>query len=513
MQRLIMAAAAAALLAAPAAAQRSGGTLTIALNSDIRSVEPGINRDANTDTLIQILFEGLVAHRADLSVGPALADSWSVSEDGKTYTFKLRDGVKFHNGAPLTAKEVKWSWERQFGLTGWNCRRSFDGASGLKVTGVEAPDAGTVVFKLEAPSAIFLKQIANVQCHVLVAHPDSVDGEGKWKTPIGSGPYKLKEWKRGEHVALERFADYKPSSQSGDGYAGARIAYANDVLFRVIPDASAAEAALLTGAVDVLPNLDTERLEDLKKRGVVIQTAPGLSWGAVLIQTRDPLLSNVKLRRAIAHAIDLGQIADARTAGLAKANPSAVSDSSSYFDPRFRAWPAFDPKKTAGLLKEAGYAGQPIKIQTNKRYTGMYERSVIIQAMLTSAGIKAELEVLDWATQLDNYLKGNFQMQSFGYSARLDPGLMYAAITADKEKSKWAQWEDPKAIELVAESAKASDDAKRKEIFLQLHSLMAEQVPIIGVYYDPAVDAVRPNLRGYKTWAADRPIPWGAWKE
>jgi peptide/nickel transport system substrate-binding protein len=152
-------------------------------------------------------------------------------------------------------------------------------------------------------------------------------------------------------------------------------------------------------------------------------------------------------------------------------------------------------------------------VQTNKRYPGMYERSVMLQAMLVQAGFKAELEVLDWATQLDNYLKGTFQLQSFGYSARLDPGLMYAALIGDKTTSKWAQWEDPKAIELLAESNRTADEGKRKEIFAALHAMMADQVPVVGFYYDPTIDAVRPNVRGYQTWAADRPIPWGVWKE
>ncbi|HEX2889828.1 ABC transporter substrate-binding protein [Vineibacter terrae] len=512
--KTILILAACAALPASALAQRNGGTLTIALNADIRSLEPGINRDANTDTVIQVLFEGLVAHRADLSVGPALAESWTVSDDGRTYTFRLREGVKFHNGAPLTATEVKWTWDRLMAQTGWNCRRTFDGSSGLKVLEVAAPDVRTVVYRLAEPQAVFLKQLANVQCHVLVAHPDSVGADGKWTAPIGSGPYKLKEWKRGELVTLERFASYQASKDPQSGYAGARNAYVDQVVFRVIPDPNAAEAALLTGAVDILPQVDAPRVAELKKRrDVTIQSTPGLNWGPLLIQTQDPLLSNVKLRQAMAHAIDINQIADARTEGLVKGNPSAVSESSSYFDKRFLEWPAYDPKKAAALLKEAGYAGQVIKIQTNKRYTGMYERSVIAQAMLAAAGFKVELETLDWATQLDNYLKGTFQVQSFGYSARLDPGLMYMALIADKSKSKWAQWDDPKAIELLAESARTMDETKRKDIFLKLHAMMAEQVPIIGMYYDPNIDAVRSNVHGYKTWAADRPVPWGVWKE
>ncbi len=513
MRKTFLALAACTALATPAMAQRNGGTLTIALNADIRSVEPGINRDANTDSVIHILFEGLVAHRADLGVGPSLAESWAVSDDGKTYTFRLREGVKFHNGEPLTATEVKWTWDRLMAQTAWNCRRTFDGSMGLKVAGIEAADPRTVVYRLEAPQAIFLKQLANVQCHILVAHPASVGADGKWQAPIGSGPYKLKEWKRSEFVTLERFADYRPGKEPTSGYAGARTPHVDQVVFRVIPDAHAAEAALLTGAVDILPGVEVQRVAELKRRGMAVQSAPGLSWGPLLIQTQDPLMSNVKIRQAMAHAIDINQIADARTDSVVKGNPSAVSQSSAYFDPRFLEWPAYDPKKAAALLKEAGYAGQTIRIQTNKRYTGMYERSVIVQAMLTAAGFKVELETLDWATQLDNYLKGTFQVQSFGYSARLDPGLMYAALIADKSKSKWAQWDDPKAIELLAESARTADETKRKEIFLKLHAMMAEQVPIIGMYYDPNIDATRPNIRGYKTWAADRPVPWGVWKE
>lgn len=489
-----------------------GGSLIVRLNSDIRSLEPGINRDAQTDTVAHQIFEGLVAFRADLTIGPALADSWTISEDGKTYTFKLRSGVMFHNGAPLTSAEVKWSWDRQFSQNGWLCRRLFDDNQGLKVESLEAPAPDTLVYKLARPNALFLKQLANIQCGVLVSHPQSAEAEGKWN-PIGTGPLKLKEWKRGETITLERFANYSPSKAEASGYAGARIMNFDQVVFRVVPDASAAEAALQTGAVDILPDIDGDRIDELKKRNIAIVTKPGLGFASILIQTRDPLLSNPKIRLAIAHAIDREQIAEVRSSGLTRANPSGVSDSSSYFDESFRAWPAYDPKKAQALAREAGYAGQTIKIQTNKRYTGMYDNSVLVQAMLTQAGFKVELEVLDWATQLDNYLKGNFQLQSFGYSARFDPAQMYAAFIADKGKNPAAQWEDPQAINTLADSGSTLDEAKRKEDFRKLHAMMREQIPIIGLYYDPVIEAVHPRVKNYASWAPGKTITWGVWKE
>jgi peptide/nickel transport system substrate-binding protein len=133
--------------------------------------------------------------------------------------------------------------------------------------------------------------------------------------------------------------------------------------------------------------------------------------------------------------------------------------------------------------------------------------------MLAAAGFNVELEVLDWATQLDNYLNGKFQLQAFGYSARLDPGLNYAAFIADKAKNGWAQWEDPKAIELLAASGQTADESRRKEIFRQLHAMMAEQIPIVPLYFDVTVEAAHPRVKGYKSWPANKPLSWGVWKE
>lgn len=511
MRAVLSIAVAGLLLAAPAAAE-NGGVLTIRLNADIRNLEPGGVRDANTDTVIHTVFEGLVGHRTDLSVGGALARSWTVEEGGKAYRFTLRDGVTFHNGAPLTSQEVKWTWDRMFEGDVWKCKSNFAGGSGVTVTAVEAPDPKTVVYRLAEPNSLFLKQLANVQCQVLVAHPDSVGADGKWATPIGTGPYKLKEWKRDDRIVLERYAGYKPADEPGSAYAGARKALTAGLTFMIIPDSNAAEAALETGAVDIMPSVEADRVEPLKSKGLTITSADGLPWSPILIQTRDPLLSNVKLRRALAHAIDADQIAEARTEGLAKGNPSAVSRSSAYFDEKFLEWPAYDPAKAAALAREAGYKGEEIVLQANKKYVGMYDRAVIAQAMLTAAGFNVKLEVMDWATQLDHYLKGSFQMQSFGYSARLDPGLLYGTFVGDKDKSAYVQWHNQEAAELVAQSSLTEDDAERKAMFLKLHAMMAEEVPIIPLYFSPVVDAVRPNVTGYAAWAAGKPIPWGVSK-
>jgi peptide/nickel transport system substrate-binding protein len=512
-RRLVLAGVAAAALALPAAAQSRGGRMTTWLNADIRSLEPGINRDGNTDNVVHHLYEGLVAYRADLAVGPALADRWTVSEDGKVWTFALRGNAVFHNGAKLTSADVKSAWDRQWSNPAWPCRRIFDQPGGLQVQAVEAPDAATVTYRLAAPSALFLPWMASVQCGVVVAHADSFGPDGKFRSPIGTGPFKLAEWRRGEFVALDRFDQYGASAAPASGFSGARQVWLDQVVFRIVPDQSAAEAALQTGALDVLPDPDIERVEALRAQGLRVQTAPGLSWSALLIQTQDPLLKDPRIRQAIAHAIDLKQIAEIRTADLAQPSPSPVAPSVDFYGEAFHNWPAYDPARAQQLLRAAGYRGQVLKIQTNRRYNGMYDNSVAIQGMLAAAGINAELEVLDWATQLSNYTKGAFQLQSFSFSPRLDTGLGFGMLVGDKARGATAQWDDPAAIRLLADSAVENDGAKRATIFRELHGMMAQAVPTIGLYFMPQVVASRPAIQGLAPWPGSKPPAWGVWRQ
>ena len=503
--------------ALPASAQdepKTGGTLSVRINADIRATN-GIQRDANTDTVLHQIFETLVGYHTDLTVGPVLAESWKISDDGKTYTCTLREGATYHNGDPVVAADVKWNWDRRMDpASEWFCIPFFDGSQGLKVETVETPDDRTVVFGLNAPNALFLPLLANVQCNGWVASPKNVGADGKWigDSAIGSGPFKLKEWVKGQYVTLERFADYKALDIEPNGYAGGRKAYVDEVRFQVIPDTSAAETAFFAGEIDVLPGIEAARVEEAKSRGMTVLSTQGLSWTSILLQTRDPLLSNVKLRQAIAHAVDINQIAAARTNGVAKGNPSGVAQASAFFDDEFTKWPEYDPAKAKALAEEAGYKGEPIKIQTNTRYQGMYENSVLLQAMLAAAGFNAELEVLDWAAQLDNYLAGKFQVQSFGFSARLDPSLMYGTILGKKDTDPTAQWDSDAAWDLFLKSMATNDFEQRKAVFKQLHAQMAQDIPMLGLYYEPSTDATSPKVKGYAVWPAENIRAWGVWK-
>ncbi|HEX2889825.1 ABC transporter substrate-binding protein [Vineibacter terrae] len=514
--RKIIILAATLLTAGSALAQEGRRTdaLTVALISDIRSSSPGVNRDANSDTVLHHVVEGLVAYREDLSVAPMLAESWQVEDGGRTYRFRLRDGVSFHNGAPLTSAEVVWSWRRYLDpKTLWACTRFFDGTQGPKVLDVEAPDPRTVVFRLQEASGLFLIAMANLQCNAAILHPDSIGPDGAWRAPIGTGPYAFRNWQRGRQIELARFEGYRPAEGARDGMAGAKIAYAERLRFLAITDASVMKTALLAGNVDVVPVMSPNDVDDAKARGIQVSVQSTFAWQVMLMQTRDPLLADVRVRRAIAHAVDLREVAQSLSFGLAGPNPAAVPLASPYYGSAFAAWPAHDPAAAKRLLKEAGYAGQPLRIQTSTRPGGYFDAAVMIQAMLAEAGINAQLETLEWATQLQNYNTGKFQLSSFVYSSRLDPALGYASLIGDKTRFPFAQWDDPQAKALLDAAKASSEPAERGRLFASLHQRMADAVPILGIYNPVEVSAAGPRVRGYKTWPAGNERFWGVWKE
>lgn len=492
-----------------------GGTVTVALGGDLRSTDPGVNRDDFTDAVLSHVVETLVTFRDDLSIAPMLAESWERSEDGRTYTFRLRDGVRFHDGTPLTAEVVRWNWQRFLDpATGWSCRTQFSPGGIAAVTAVEAPDPHAVMFRLEKRSPVFLTLLASVQCLPAVYARSSVGADGQWVKPVGTGPFAFGEWRRGRDVTLERNAAYQPRGEAPDGLAGDRRPQPERVRFLVIPDVTAAIQAFNAGQVDVLPNLSPNVTADIQQgRGAQLVPQQLLGWTVLLLQTRTPPLDDVRVRRAIAHALDRGQIARIATGGRGRANPSAVPVSSAWRSAAHDEFPAYDLAKAKALLREAGYRGEPVVIQTNRHYSNMYDNAVMAQALLQAVGINARIEVLDWATQLSNYQKGRFQMSSFSYSARFDPALTYDLLIGDKEARPTVQWESASARELLQSVLSGDDAGDRRRAFEQLHAAMARDVPIIGLYNGVGVTAVAAGVTGYRTWPGSTPILWGTFRK
>jgi peptide/nickel transport system substrate-binding protein len=497
-----------ALVAAPAAA---ADTINIALNADIRSTDPGVNRDDNTDGVVLNIVEGLTGYRENGSAGPLLAEKIDLSDDKLTYTFHLRKGVKFHNGTEMTSADVLWSWNRYMDpKTEWRCIAEFDGRNGLKVESATAPDASTFVMKINKPYALFPDALARTDCGgTAIISKASLKADGSWDKPVGTGPFKLAEWKKGEYVLLAKFDDYKsPAGDKPDGYVGSKRPLVDQVKMIVVPDAASVKTALLSGAIDGTQILDSD-VEELKKNSkVTVMSGVAASKHTIIMQTLDPVLSNVKLRQAIVTALDGDQLAAATSNGLAPPNNSAIFPTSAYYSAVQKERYKYDPEKAKQLLKEAGYKGEPLTIIANKRvHVPSYPAALFAQAMLQQIGLNVNIEVMEWPAQLDRYNSGKFQMMSTSYSAQLDPALSYQQFEGPKATQPRKVWDNPKAQALIDQAMAESDQAKRQAIFDQLHKMQLEDAPLFIMYSGVESNASTKRISGFSYWQG-KPRVW-----
>ncbi len=508
--RLLNAALSAAIVAGYAGAA-AAQTVTYAMNQDPRSTNPGVNRDGNTDAVTLHMVEGLVGYNEKGEAAPMLARAIDVSEDGKTYTFKLRKGVKFHNGAEMTSADVLWSWNRYMDpKTQWRCTSEFDGRGIVKVEKAEAPDAETFVMVIDKPSALFLSTLARADCGATaVLHKDSVAADGSWIKPVGTGPFKFAEWRRGESMTLTRFDAYASLPGPRDGLVGGKRPLIETAKFLVVPDPATSKAGLLSGAIDIA-DIDLSLVKEMQATGKVnVVAAPTAQLHTIILQTQDPVVGNKKLRQALAAALDVPQIVQAVSDGLGTPNNSVVPSASSYYTAVEKQGFKHDPAKVKALLAESGYKGQTIKILANKRaVVPSFEVAVIAQAMWQAVGINVEIETIEWATQLERYQKGNYQLQSFTYSARLDPALSYEAITGDKAKQPRKVWDSAEAQALMEKSMVVTDHAERQKLFDELHRRQIDDVPIIVLYNHLDTSAVSKRIKGFAPWYASTMRLW-----
>lgn len=498
-------AAAMALGATTASAEK---VLNVGFSQDIRGTQPGVDRDGPTDSVLMHVIEGLVGYADDFTIHPVLAESFEVSEDGLAYTFRLRDGVKFHNGQTMTAQDVKWSWDRYMDpATDWRCRTSFDGEDGVAVTAMEVVDPLTVRYTLASPSATFLANLARVDCgSAAVLHHDSVAADGSWIKPVATGPFTYGDIKSGQYLELLRFADYVPSEGPASGYTGKKVALVDKIRYNIITEAAVTKTAFMAGDLDIT-SIDARDIGEIEGMGNAhVITVPTAVWETLLINSRDPLLGNVAMRKAIAHALDRDMIVKVTTEGRGKADPSPVPPMSTFYSDAVNTGPQHDLAKVKELLAEAGYNGEKITIITSKRTGGYFERALIAQSMLAEAGINAELETIEWGTQIDLYTSGDYQMMSFAYSARLDPALSFEMITGTQDRKVLRS---ETAQKLLAEALAVSDPVKRQTLIDALQAEFNEQIPAYAIGHRPENYAVSDKVTGFTGSSIGNEIYWG----
>jgi peptide/nickel transport system substrate-binding protein len=491
--------------------------LRVRLNADILSSDPGTRRDENTDAVLMHVVEGLVAYREDGTVGPMLAQSWTVSSDNMTWRFNLRRDVYFHDGRRMTSAEAMWSIKRYLGMGSlWRCGGE-TGPKGLApIIDVSAPSSDQLVIRTAKPAPLLLEILARPDCgETAILSPSSLGPDGRWKAPIGTGPFRFGIWKRNQSVQLLRFAGYRSLPGPRDGFTGGKQALVDQVRFLVIPDSSAAVGAVLRGSLDVLDSLATTDLGALRDRkgrlksGIRIESAPTEDIYAILLQTSDPMLRDIRMRQAIALSVDAKALARAVGWGLMQPNTSFISRISPYYKAGKVKMREADIARARGLAAASGYRGQPIHLVANHRYPMMFDNAVLVQAMARQAGIHIVIDTMDWGAELDHYSRGDYQMMSFAYSARMDPAFTLSPIIGDKAADPRKLWSSPHIVSLFNQVMQSHDPAVRQPLFDQLDAAFQTDVPALVLFNSTRIAAIRANITGFQGWRTGLPRYWG----
>lgn len=424
------------------------------------------------------ILEGLTKINVDGSVTPLLAESWSVTPDGKTYTFKLKRGIKFQDGEPFDAAAVKFSFERAKadGSTNKAKKAVFD-----NISSIATPDAQTVILVLNNADATLPFRMGENTAVIL--SPKSAASTAT--KPIGTGPYTFENWQKGSAITLVKWP----------GYRDAGAVKISKATFRFINDPAAQTAALLAGDIDGMPRFNRDPSQFKADKRFTVQIGDTAGKGIMAINNKRKPLDDVRVRRALMHAIDRKAFIDGAIDGLGKPIGSHFAPTDAGYVDLTQVYP-YNPEKAKALLKEAGVA-TPLNL-TLTLPPPQYARKggEIVAAQLAKVGVIAKIENVEWAQWLSGTFKGNFDLTIINHVEPLD----YMQYT--NPDYYWGY--DSKAFrELAAKHAAAGSARERSEAWVAMQKKLAEDA-VNAYIFNPAQVAVA--KRGLKGLWASSPI-------
>ncbi len=466
-----------------------GGTLTMIAQPEPPTLVSAFNSAAPIGIVSTKIFEGLLTYDFDMNPKPALAETWKVSADGKTITFNLRKGVKWHDGKDFTSADVQFS-----AMKIWKELHPRGRSTFAKVTAVETPSPYVAVFKLSEPSPPLMSALTSYEGQVLPKHLyDGTDiAQNPWNNkPIGTGPFVFKEWQKGNFIQLDRNPAYWDKDKP----------YLDRIVFRIIPDASARAAALETGEVllggfSPVPLNDVKRLESTGKFDIETRGYEYLAPMFLLeFNLANAYLKDKRVRQAIAHAIDRDVIVKTIWFGFGKPAVSAVpSVLTQFHDPSVAKYP-FDPKKAEQLLDDAGFkrgaGGKRFKlIHDFLPYGNDYQRTAeYVKQALGKVGIDVEIRSQDTAAFLKRvYTDNDFEMTSNFFYALPDPTIGVQRIYWSKNIKKGVPFSNssgytnPEMDKVIEDAQVEHDRKKRRELLNRMQQIAAEDLPVLDLF-------------------------------
>jgi peptide/nickel transport system substrate-binding protein len=489
-----------------------GGTIRAAMTGSPPTLDFITSFAAQARDIGVYIYEGLVTVDANYDAAPQLAEKWTTSADGKTYTFHLRKGVKFHDGSPVTAADVVASVER---FRAQSPRK----ADLSMVAGARAVDDATVEITLSQPSAAFVPLLAYPGPAVAIMPKKLIEGVAAGKLPqssvIGTGPYRLAEWIPDKHVHLERFAQYSPAPGEPSGYAGRRLACIDHIYFVPVPEVSSRVAGVESGDYDYGQNLPAETYKRLTgTKGIKTVILKPYYEIVMHLNTQNGPLKEWKLRRAIQVGLNEDEImlAAAGDKALYRLDPSLFFKEQ-YWHSNIGAnrYNEHDVAKAKALVKEGGYDGSPIRIITSSDFQFMYNAALALESQLRQLGFATKIQAYDFPTMIDIFRKkrGDWDIAYNAFSIRTDPGGFTFVLKSDSGYQPYAS----KDVDTLLEKALLERDRKaRAKLYEQIQDLLYKDIPMIKHGDLFGFDALNDRLEGFGAFYTT-PRFWNVWRK
>lgn len=488
-------------------APKRGGTLVVGTTSDPGTLNPGLTTASGTHLVTGNIYSGLLQLDEQLNPQPNLAESWQVAPDGRTYTFKLRSNVEWHDGKPFTSADVKFTFEEI--LLKFHARTK----AGLEnvLAAIDTPDPQTVVFRFKQPYAPLLRRLDVVEAAIMPRHvyqgTDIQKNEANSK-PVGTGPYKLAEWVKGDRVRLVRNEQYfKPG-----------LPYADEVVFRVIPQESSLILALEQGEVDYaggVPGPDIARLQ--QNKNITLVKAPAGPGGSFCIDqvifnlTRTPL-DRLEVRQAFAHAVNRQQIVEQVRFNQARVAISPIASTMAWAHnpnvPRY----ALDLPRANELLDKAGLAraagGNRVSL-TFVHAPGFQRTAEVVKQNMAQVGVDIQLVGLEVNAANERvFVKKDFDLGIGSYCNGPDPevGVTRAYVSSNIAPipfSNGASYRNARVDELFVQAAATVDQAQRATLYAQIQDILVKDLPYLWLAETELFRAHRADVQGLRVWAGD----------
>lgn len=486
--------------------KQDGGELHVAYNAQPPNLDPQSNTNLATRDIGYHIFETLLTLNESLEVEPMLAESYDISEDGKTITFHLREGVTFHNGEEMTADDVIASMER------WQ-ELSASAQTYLKGTTYEKVDDYTVNAHIENPTTLDLYIFADLTQFAAIMPKDVIESADSEfvEEYVGTGPYKLDEWRQDQYILLTRHEDYQSRTEPANGLSGEKKALMDEVYFYFVPDVSTRVAGLQSGEYDIAHNIPQDSAEMLDSDANIKNLIQTSSFPIVLFNQKTGMFTDKKMRQAANAAINVEDILAAAYGNekYYEKNHALVKKEQTgwYTEAGSEEYNLYDLDYAKQLLEEAGYNGEEVVIITTRDKMDWYNMMVVVQQQLEEVGMNVKLEVSDSAAlseRLDD--DSAWDIYSSSFAIRPMP-IQYLFLNPE-----WYGWTNSEELNALSDKIlHASSQEEAQQYSEEFHQAFWDYLPIIKPGDSTSITSMRNNVEGFQSISG--PILWNVYMD